>query len=195
MSISANQPLSEVAKQERDKSVADLVNAAIDALTGASVENLAKNATGLISLVDRFNEPDVQKMIESVLNQAGAITETVNLLGSWVNNGSLARVSEMLDFIRAILDSANGALVSSVMSKAVEMGSLLDQVAGSSVIQLVPGAIDALEGAYRQTGANGEGAKLRDIIGLVRDPRTLSTLKMLLLFLQGMDGVIHKKNS
>ncbi len=195
MSISANLSPAEVDQQGQDEAIAGLINAALDALTGNTIGNLAKNVTGLVTLVDRFSTPEVQNLLEAVLNNTNAITETINTLGKLVENGSLSKITEILDFVRAILDSANGALVSSVAAKAVEMGSLLDQVAGSPVFQLVPGAIDAMEDAYRQVSVNTGGVKLREVLKLARDPQTLATLKFILLVLQGMEGTIRPQKS
>ena len=195
MSISANLSPAEVDQQGKDEAIAGLINAALDALTGNTIGNLAKNVAGLVTLVDRFSTPEVQNLLEAVLNNTNAITETINTLGKLVENGSLSKITEILDFVRAILDSANGALVSSVAAKAVEMGSLLDQVAGSPVVQLVPGAIDAMESAYRQVSVNTDGVKLREILKLARDPQTLASVKFILLVLQGMEGTIRPQKS
>ncbi len=191
MSISANPTLAEWDQQTRSDSMNDLLSAAIDMMTGPTVANLAKNATSILTLAERFTAPEVNRLLEAVLNNAEALTTMVNALGKWVENGSLMRISEMLDFVRAILDSANGTLVSTIASKAVEMGSLVDQVATSPIIKIVPGAIHAMENAYQQVNANSQDVRLGEVIKLFRDPKTMTTLKFLLMTMREMEGSLR----
>lgn len=188
MSISANPTLAETDQQERSDTLMGLINAALDALTGDTVVHLTKSATDLFTLLNRFSSAEVQGLLDAVLSNAEALTETINTLGNLVENGSLTRIVELLDFVRAILDSANAALVSSVTARAVDLGLLADRVADSPLIKLVPGALDAMELAYRQVNETHSGVKLGEVFKLARDPKTLATLKFLLLFLQGMES-------
>ena len=184
MQIAANPSPAEQVRTERDEALSGLVDAVLAALTGNAAQTLAKNATGLITLADRFSAPEVKNLLEAVLTHAGALTETMNVLGALVANGSLTKILELLGFVNAIMDSANGALVSTVAAKAVEMVSLLDQVAASSALKLVPSAVDALETAYQKSATQTGEAKIKDLIKLFRDPRTLANMKFALLFLQ-----------
>ena len=191
MSISANPTLAEWDQQTRSDSMNDLLSAAIDAMTGPALTNLAKNATSILTLAERFTAPEVNRLLEAILNNAEALTTMINTLEKWVENGSLMRISEMLDFVRAILDSANGTLVSTIASKAVEMGSLFDQMATSPIMKMAPGAISAMENAYQQVNANSQDVRLGEVIKLFRDPKTMTTLKFLLMTMREMEGSLR----
>ncbi len=191
MTISANPTLAEWDEQTRSDSLNDLLSTAIDMMTGPAIINLAKNTMELLPLAERFSAPEVKQLLEAALNHAEALTTMINTLGKWVENGSLTRISEMLDFVRAILDSSNSALVSTVAAKAVEMGSLLDQVATSPIIKIAPGALRAMEQAYQQVNGDSQNVRLGEVIKLFRDPKTMTTLKFLLMTMKEMEGSLR----
>jgi len=168
----------------RMQEVAGFLTSAMDAMTPGAVAGLAHNATNLVLLADRFATPEVAQLLDTVLEATPNLTKLIETVNQLSDTGSIDRLLELLSFVRAIQDSANGALVTTVLSQITNIVYLADDVLSSPVMNAVPVMLQSLEETMKEEGRSSGNVTLRQIFKQVRDPKTLEGIHFMLAFVQ-----------
>lgn len=172
--------------------VAGLVSSAIDAMTPGAMAGLAETATNLVLLADRFATPEVTQLLDSVLEATPNLTKLIETVNQLSGNGTIDRLLELVSFVRAIQDSANSALVTTVLSKLTDVVYLADGVLSSPVMNAVPGVLQSLEETMAEEKQASGNATLRQVFKQIRDPNTLQAIHFMLTFLQKLAPALHQ---
>ena len=164
--------------------VAGFVSSAMDAMTPGAVAGLAQTATNLVLLADRFATPEVTQLLDTVLEATPNLTKLVETVNQLSNSGTIDRLLELVSFVRAIQDSANAALVTTVLSQVTDLMYLADDVISSPAMTAVPGILQSLEETIEEEKHTSGSVTLRQIFKQVRDPNTLEAIHFMLAFVQ-----------
>lgn len=175
---------STTASSGRMGEVAGFVSSAVDAMTPAAMAGLAQTATNLVLLADRFATPEVTDLLDTVLLATPNLTKLLDTVNQLASSGTIDRLLELVGFVRAIQDSANAALVTTVLSQVTDLVYLADDVVSSPVMKAIPGVLKSLDETIHEEQQHTGNIGLRQVVKQIRDPDTLVAVHFILAFAQ-----------
>lgn len=186
-------PLNEtVTINNLDKKLTDFAGAALQAVTGEMVTDIASKTVKMVEMADDLLQPETIDLLMTLPQVSKSLESTLLEVKRLEESGVLSSLIQIADLISSLKGAMTGSMVNDMAEKAISAVEIADTFVQKGTIELAEGMIGAFENAQLDQKGK-EPMSILQLSKALLNKETRKGLSLLVSFIQHLPHELSRK--